>query len=414
MALAAAAGRTRPFRPATEHHWRDGAVEFGNGHHDRGFHRRQARGGARPALQGLEFERLAREVGHVQPREDVLGGLGVVVGRTADKGEARQADHGVDAGPAVLEEESLDRRAAVETAGEGRKNPQATRLQSLDHPIVVSAVVGQYIGPEDQHADHAHRLTTQRRQIRHPFDDPAGRPRMVQTQFRIVLGLRRVHAAAQASPGTVSVSTHQEPDHRRDIVLGSRQPVLHGQEVGAQILGGARYELEDFRQAAKHSHLAGAGGLGLRAAQLLQHRQGPLVGTVHAQAAELRQADDLAGGQHADQGVAVLAARLQSRQHRPNLVLHEQLAGEDDVALGDVGQAPRQGFAVVRPIGGGMHRQAETGNSPREILRRALEQPVEVLVQGDDHHPDRDRRGGRRISGRSGCERHTGSRSVSG
>ena len=52
------------------------------------------------------------EVGHVQPGQHLLGGLGVVVGRAADQREAGERDHGVDHRPAAREEELLDRRAA--------------------------------------------------------------------------------------------------------------------------------------------------------------------------------------------------------------------------------------------------------------------------------------------------------------
>jgi hypothetical protein len=57
----------------------------------------------------------------------------------------------------------------------------------------------------------------------------------------------------------------------------------------------------------------------------------------------MRQAHDLAGGHAADHGVALIATGLQCRQHRLDVVFHEQHAGDDDVALGDVLPTAQQG-----------------------------------------------------------------------
>jgi hypothetical protein len=130
-ALAGDAGRTGA---AAEDDRTGGAVELGDGDHDGRLDRQQAALGTAPLVQRLELDRVGREVGHVQRRQHVLGRLGIVVGRAADQREAGERDHGVDDRPAVLHEEALDRRAGVQTGGEGRDHAQATRSSAAITP----------------------------------------------------------------------------------------------------------------------------------------------------------------------------------------------------------------------------------------------------------------------------------------
>jgi hypothetical protein len=72
--------------------------------------------------------------------------------------------------------------------------------------------------------------------------------------------------------------------------------------------------------------------LAVLAAQALEQRHRALWLRRPCELAHARQAHDLAGGHAADHGVALVAARLQGRQHRLDVVLHEQHGGDDDVA----------------------------------------------------------------------------------
>ena len=81
---------------AAEHHRTDGAVEFGDRHHDGAFHRQSVRARRLPLLQGLEFEGMRGDVGHVERGQQFLGGPGVVVGGTADQRESGQRHHRID------------------------------------------------------------------------------------------------------------------------------------------------------------------------------------------------------------------------------------------------------------------------------------------------------------------------------
>jgi hypothetical protein len=112
-----------------EDHRAGGAVDLRNGDHHRRLHRHQAALRGLPLLQGLELDRMRREVGHVQAGQDLLRRGGVVVGGTTHQREAGQRDDGIDNRFALVEEELFDRRARVESAGKGRDHPQPTRLE---------------------------------------------------------------------------------------------------------------------------------------------------------------------------------------------------------------------------------------------------------------------------------------------
>ena len=102
--LAAGAGNARAIGAAAEHGRTGGAVEFGDRHHDGAFHRHQPPIRRAPLLQGLELDRVGRQIGDVEGRKDVLGRFRIIVGRTADQREAGQRDHRVDRAAAVLHE----------------------------------------------------------------------------------------------------------------------------------------------------------------------------------------------------------------------------------------------------------------------------------------------------------------------
>jgi hypothetical protein len=140
-------------RAAAEDHRPGGAVELGDRHHDGGLDRQQPAVAGLPLLQGLELDRLGRDVGHVEPREQRLGSARVVVGGSADQREAGERQHGIDDRPAVLEEEALDGRPRIEPGGEGRDHPQAPRLERGDHPVIVAGIAGQQVGAHQQQAD---------------------------------------------------------------------------------------------------------------------------------------------------------------------------------------------------------------------------------------------------------------------
>ena len=101
------------------------------------------------------------------------------------------------------------------------------------------------------------------------------------------------------------------------------------------------------------------------AAQLLQQGDGAERLAAHVELADARQLDDLGRRHAADHRVAVVAPRLQRRQHGADVVVEEQHRGDDDVAAGDVGLAALERCVVGAPFVGGVHRERQPGKSFR-------------------------------------------------
>ena len=379
-------------------HRSGGAVQLGDRHHHGRLDRQQAALGGAPVVQRLELHRRDRQVGHVQPRQDVFGGVGVVVGRATDEREAGQRDQCVDGGLSVPEEVRLDGRSVVQAGREGGNHAQATRLQRGNDAVVVAGVAGQQVGAHHQQAHgavlaaggHARQVVRRGRQaLRHA--------RVVDADFGVVQRCGRLEAAAQALAWAVGVAVDQELHQVEHVLFGPGQPVLHGQEIGAHVLRRAGNETQDLGQAAQHAHLARTGGgllLGrgagvgaALAAQLLQKRHRPGAGRAHVELAHARQARDLGRRHQADHGVAGGAPRLQRGQHRQEVVFHEQHAHQHDVAAGDVVGAALQRGRIVAPLGRRVHRQRQARHRLGEAAVRAPGGAGQVAVHRHQHDP---------------------------
>ena len=91
-----------------------------------------------PIARASGTRRVGGEIGHVEPRQHLLGGARVVVGGAADEREAGERDDGVDQRASVLDEELLDRRSRVEAGGEGGDDSEAARFERGDHAVVMA------------------------------------------------------------------------------------------------------------------------------------------------------------------------------------------------------------------------------------------------------------------------------------
>ena len=414
--LTALAGLPRSVGPPAEHAGRNGAVELGDRDHDRRLNRVETGRVLRPPFQGLELQRLGGDVGNVELRQHRFSGAGVVIGRAADQGEPGEGHHRIDRRAPVLHEVALHGRTPVQSAGEGRDDPQALPLQRGDHAVIVTRVIGQNVGAQHQHAHRSDRLGSQRRQACDLLHNRGRRARVVEADLRIILRRRRVDPAAQAAPRTVGIAPDQEPHHSGQVLLRARQPILHRQEVGPQILRGAGDEFQDLRQSAQHGHLPRAGAarparrLALGPAQALQKPHHAGVGAVHLQAAQLGQADDLPRRDQAQHRVAGVAAGEQRGQNGADLVVDEQHGDDDDVAPPNVVDAVGQGVRVISPVGRGVHAELQPRQILDKIRRHPVEQAGQVPVQGDEHHPHRRSARVSGAIGRSGCAHRISSR----
>ena len=185
--------------------------------------------------------------------------------------------------------------------------------------------------------------------------------------------------------------------HAPQVFLGARQPVLQGQKVRPQILRRARDKAQYPRQLAQHPELpragagfaligvsaAGVSAAGL-AAQAFEQGQGGAGVTVHTEATHARELHDRRARQAADHRVAVLAARLEGRPYRVDMVLQEQHVHHDDVAAGDIVATARQRRGVGVPVRGGVDLEGEAGNLRRQRVRRAPGAPGDVVVQSHE------------------------------
>ena len=304
-----------------------GAVELGDGHHHGRLHRHQALVRGLPLLQGLELHRQGGEIGHVQGGQGLLGGLVVVVGRAADQGEAGEGDHGVHRRPAIAHEETLQGRAGVQTAGEGRDHLQATVLEGGDDGVIVGGVASQDVGAHQQQAHPSlPRRTCRRWQPGEVNADPLLEARVIEADLGILQRRWHLEAAAQRTAGAIGIAVDEIDHQGGNILVRTRQPVLEGEEIGAHVLGGAGDKAQQFGDMAQHGHLLGADalrlvGLGL-AAQAFEQGHGPATRTIHLETAQSGQFHDLAGGEAGNHGVAMVTTGLEGGQYRQVMLFH--------------------------------------------------------------------------------------------
>ena len=188
------------------------------------------------------------------------------------------------------------------------------------------------------------------------------------------------------------VAADEVGQHAPQVFLGARQPVLQRQKVRAQILGRARDKAQYSRQLAQHSELLRTGaafglpacGLAGFAAQALEQGHGAAGLTVHTKATHARELHNRRAGQAADHRVAVLAARLQRRPDRVDMVLHEQHVHHDNVAAADIVATARQRRGVGFPVRRGVDLERQAGNLSRQRPRGALRAARDVVIQGHE------------------------------
>ena len=392
-------------RPAPEGHRPGGAVEFGDRHHHGGLDRREAADIVPPLLDRLELDRMGRQIGHVEPGQDVGRRRGVVIGRAADQREPGQRHQRVDGRHAIAQEIGLESRAGVETAGEGRDHAQALGLERRDDAVIMGRIASEHVGAHHQQPDRSGRAAGP--QMLEPLDDAPPGGRMVEPDLRIEGRRRGLQCPREMPPLTDGIARDQQPHEARQVLLRPGQPILQGEEVVADVLGGARNEAQQARQLAQHLHLplAARGAALLGAAQALQEADGTHRLARHRELAEAGQLHDLPGRHGAEHGVAGLAAGRQCGLDGPDVLVEEQHGGDDDVAARDGGPAPLQRRGVAAPFVGRVDGEVETRELRLQRLARPIDRAGEVAVHRHDDDAER-----RRVSDRNALWHRTGSR----
>ena len=411
LAAAASAGRVGPIRAPAEHHRDGAAVEFGDRDHHRRFEREQALPVCTPGLQRLEFDRVRRDVRHVELGQHRLGGGGVVIGWSADHAEAGEVYDGIDDGRAVLEEQCLDRGTPVEPARKGRDHVQPARLHRGDHAVIVPRVLGEDIGAQHQHADRALGVGATR-QSGGGVRDAVGKRGVIDANFGIVARGFGLHRAAQGAARAIGIAIDQTADHVDDIVVRCSEPILHRQEIGAHVLRGAGDELQEFGEAAQDRHLPRTRTRArfVGAAQFLDQGEHARGGLVHAVIAHAGGLDHVARRHQPDHCVARFAARLQLRQHRLDMILEEQHRREHDVAAQDVRARGGERLGLFLPVGGGVEADRHAGIFAREPFLRAQHCARQMIVECHDDDAHRGGGGDGRATGHNAPSRHRGCR----
>ncbi len=358
-------------------------------------------------LQRLKFDGMRGDIRHIEPRQDLLGRLGVVVGGAAHEAEAHQRRHRVDGGPPVLEEESFDRGPRVETGGEHREHPQSARFERRDHPVVMAGVARQNIGAHHQQAHGRLDRPIMRRQLVQRLGDAAGHAGVIDADFGVFGRRQSLHRAAQPPSRPVRVAIDQRAHEVGHVLFGAGQPILQRQEIGAHVLRGAGNEAQQLGDAAQHRHLVGAGrrGFFLRAAQLLEQSHRAARRRAHVELAHAGELCHLAGRHRANHGVAVVAPRLQSFEQRLKMLLQEQHHVDDDVGVGDIGQAALQSGGIGGKFGGRVNVQPQTADLFGQRQAGAIRRARDMRVHRDDHDLH-----GCFLNGRSGLSHRTASR----
>ena len=312
LAVTSGAVTARRSGASTEHHRHGGAVEFRDRHHDGALDRQQAPLGTTPVHQILELDRVSGDVGDIQLRQDLGGGLGVVVGGAAHQREPGQRDHGVDPGHAIANEELVNRLTGVESRGKHRQHIEPLGLECGQNAVVVLGVAGQEIRPQHQNAHGASSLRGSRQQGL-VVADAALDARVVDADLGVIHWGLGFDTAAPHTTRAVGVAIHQRPHEVEHIVFGATQPILQSQEIGARILCRARNETQNLRQATQHLHLLGAalGRVATVATELLEQSHGRAGRAAHVELADAGELDHLGGGHDADHGVALVPLGLQ-------------------------------------------------------------------------------------------------------
>ena len=270
----------------------------------------------------------------------------------------------------------------------------------------MAGVATQHVGAHDEQPDRSRSgpRTASCGESVEPRGDPGRQAGVVEADVRVLDRRGRAQAPREVGARPRRVAADQQPHHAGEVLVRAGEPELHGEEVGAHVLGGAGHELQDLRQAAQHRHLlrAGvgvAGGTALAglAAQALQEGQHPrAVRAVHGEFADAGEAHDLPGRHEAQHGVAGRPPRHERRHHCLDMRLQEHHVDEDDVAGADVGDAaPKRGRVAV-PVGRGVEGHRQAGDLGAELPLGGGDRLGDVAVEREDDDADGDHLSGPR------------------
>ena len=229
---------------------------------------------------------------------------------------------------------------------------------------------------------------------------------MVDADVRIIDRRFRHELSALRGVETARIAAGEEAHEARDVLVGTGEPILQGEEIGPQVLRGSRDEAQNPGQTTDHVELTLAAGLRslAAAAQLFKEVERAALRSIHVQSAEPGQLHDGRGRHAADDGIARIATRLEIGKDRVDVFRCEQHRRDDDVSSPD-GSAAGIERARIAPGDRRVKADLETGHVAAQHARCTLGRAGQMRVQSDDDHPQ-----GGAFSDRSGLWHRTMSR----
>ena len=388
------------------------AVQFWKSDHDGRLDRRQPARIRAPVRQGLELRSQCADIGNIEGFQHLDGAVRIIEGGAADEREAGQGNKGVDGGRLAAHEVAADRGPGIEAAGKGGDDAQAARLEGGDDAVIMAGITGGDVGAQHEQADRR-TIARRFRQRLQPLGHGGLHLRMVEPGLREFFRRQRIHLAAQVGARAGRITVDQEAHSVGNVLFRARQQVLHGHEIGAHVLGHAGNVAQDFRQAAQRLHLLLAGfGLVAGAAAQTFHQRNRAAGRLrHVEPVQPRQLYDFRGRHGANDGIKGIAARLQGRQHRLDMVLEEQHRGEDEIRLADILDGAGERLRLAIKFRGRMKGERQVRMRPAQFRLGGADGRAEMGIQRQDDDPDgRHVDQGCALSGHSSPLRHRGFR----
>ncbi len=389
----------------------DHAIQFRDRDHDRCLKRHQSLIRSTPLIQGLEFQRMTRQAGDIQPSQHFRCGDGVVIGWPANQREPGQADHCIHRRLAILLEEFLHSRARIQTIGKGRDRPQAAPFKGRNHAVIMTCIPRQNIGPQQDQTNAAFFRHGHFRQIRNIGDSTRTQAGVIQTNIWIIDGRGGLNLGAQGQTIPGCAGLDQEAHQAGQVHITAGQPILHDHEIGPHILGGPWNIFQNGRQAAQHRHpvftgIAQSATSLLRLAgdrliafpvfltagpfQLFQQIDGRRRLCLHVKPAQARQLHDFCRRHTGNHRIAVFPARQQIRHNGLDLIFNKQHRHQNDITRCDIRAAGGQSLFGFVPIDGGVEFQIKTGQFLFQHRAGAVHCPAQHAVEADNHNIDRD------------------------
>mmetsp|Transcript_7093 Transcript_7093/g.12266 ORF Transcript_7093/g.12266 Transcript_7093/m.12266 type:complete len:448 (+) Transcript_7093:2721-4064(+) len=223
----------------------DGAVDLGQRHLQCHLHGVESQLAVLPLGEGLEDQRHAHHVGTVQLHQNLFGLLGVLRGRSAHQREAGEIHQGIHHALAVGRSQVLlHGHREIQATGVGAGHAGPTTLQLLDHAHVMAIVLGGDVRLLQDQADDrgvrqdagsgAVHVVVPLTVLLHGIKDLRGQ-RMPNAH---VWQHHRLHQLVGVDLlNTWHVATSNSQQHGLQVLWGTTQPVLQGEDEGPGVSG---------------------------------------------------------------------------------------------------------------------------------------------------------------------------------